>query len=186
MATFLQRRRADQYYPNISDNTYARLGDIKDVYSDTVTVTGALSGGAKVVNITADATYTLTTRMTGTTFVLSKADGITFTLPPAVVGLTYKFFVSTSVTSNNYGIDTDGTDNFEGLVINIDKDQAYDSASALQVICKPAGTATHIDLNGGTTGGLTGSWLEITAITADRWFVTGMLHGDSNVITCFS
>lgn len=154
--------------------------------SASVAVSGSLGFLRPVVTVDTDATYTVTTAQSGTLFVLAKASGITFTLPTAAVGLTYEFFVSVSCTSNNYGIDTDGTDVFSGIVSNVDKDQAYDSATILQAICKADGTPTHIDMNGSTTGGLIGSRLVITAISADVWSVDGILHGDSNVITCFS
>lgn len=151
-----------------------------------VAIAGSLKYEKPVVTVSTDATYTITAAQSGTLFVLSKADGITFTLPGADPGLTYEFFVSTSVTSNDYGVDTDGTDNFEGIVLNVDKDQAYTSTEALQAICKADGSPTHIDLNGSTTGGLVGSRFSVTAISTDRWLVEGILHGDSNVVTCFS
>ena len=151
-----------------------------------VNVAAAVNFQRPVTTISTDATYAITATESGTVFVLAKADGITFTLPTAAIGLTYEFFVSTSCTSNNYGVDTDGTDNFEGVMINIDKDQAYTSTEALQAICIASGTQTHIDLNGSTTGGLVGSRFSVTAINTDRWLVEGMLHGDSNVTTCFS
>lgn len=154
--------------------------------SDDLAIDGTLKCKRKVVSISTDATVTISASNSGTTYVLAKATGTAFTLPTAAVGLTYKFFVSVSAAGGSYTIVTDGTDNFEGIVINIDKDQAYTSTEALQAICIAAGTPTTITLNGGTTGGLIGSWIEVTAITTDRWMVTGMLHGDSNVVTCFS
>jgi hypothetical protein len=128
----------------------------------------------------------LTAGQSGTLFLMDKADGLTFTLPSAVVGLTYEFFVNTTVTSVGYGIDTDGTDNFEGCVLNVDKDQTYSSTEALQIFCKADGTPTHIDMNGGTTGGILGSRIRVTAITTDRWMVEGIIHGDGNLATIFS
>jgi len=149
--------------------------------------TGSIIGDLKnVVTTTADATVAITAAQSGTLFVAAKADGITYTLPTAAAGLYYEFFISTSVTSSNVGIDTDGTDNFEGVVLNVDKDQAYNSAEALQAICKADGTPTHIDMNGSTTGGLIGSKLRVIAISTDRWLVEGTIHGDSNVTTIFS
>lgn len=150
-----------------------------------IAIDGDLKFKRPVVSVT-DSSYTITAAQSGTLFVLSRAAGITFTLPTAVPGLTYEFFVSTSCTSNNYGVDTDGTDTYSGILINIDKDQAYTSATALQAICKADGTPTHIDMNGSTSGGLIGSRFSVTAIDTAVWSVEGMLHGDTNVATCFS
>jgi len=151
-----------------------------------ITIDGSLKFERPVVTVDTAATYAVTAAESGTTFVLAKATGTTFTLPTASVGLTYKFFVSVSAAGGSDIIITDGTDNFEGIILNVDKDQAYTSTEALQAICKADGTPTTITLNGGTTGGLIGSCIEVTAINADRWMVSGILHGDSNVATCFS
>lgn len=170
---------------------------VADTISESTSATGvtvdgvllkdsAVTGLRKVVSVTADATYAITAAQTGTLFLLNKADGITFTLPTAAVGLEYEFFVPTAVTSNNYGIDTDGTDNFEGIVLNVDKDQTYSSTEALQIICVAEGTPTHIDMNGGTSGGLIGSRIRVTATTTDRWLVEGIIKGDGNLVTIFS
>lgn len=150
-----------------------------------VTINGSLKYKKPVIVEDTAATYTVTAVQSGTTFVLAKATGTTFTLPTAVVGLTYKFFVSVSAAGGSDVIITDGTDNFEGIILNVDKDQVY-NGTTLQAICKANGTPTTITLNGGTTGGLIGSWIEVTAINTDRWMVSGILHGDSNVVTCFS
>lgn len=130
--------------------------------------------------------YTITTADSGTLFLFDKTDGLTFTLPPAVVGLTYEFFISVSSTAANYGIDTDGTDNFEGLVIVHDKDQIYTAVTLLQHAAIADGTPTHVDMTATTTGGLQGGHLKVTAITTDRWMIHGDLVGDANVVTCFS
>lgn len=132
------------------------------------------------------ATYTITAAQSGTTFVLAKATGIAFTLPTAAAGLHYTFFVSTTASGGSYTIATDGTDNFEGVVLTTDKDQAFNSTEALQTISTGAGTATTITMNGTTQGGIQGSCLEVTAINSDRWLVRGTLIGDGNLVTIFS
>ena len=171
---------------NNSEATISYDGTDFDI-SAPVAIDGSLKFKRPVVTEDTAATYTITAAQSGTLFVLAKASGITFTLPTAVVGLTYEFFVSTSITSNNYGIDTDGTDLFAGIVLNVDKDQAYTSATALQAICKGNGSShIHIDMDGSTTGGLLGSRISVTAISSAVWLVEGIIHGDSNVTTIFS
>jgi len=169
-----------------NDTAYVVFDGTNFNLTDPVAVDGSLKFKRNVVTVDTDAAVTLSTSNRGTLYVLAKADGITFTLPPAEAGLTYEFFVSVSCTSNNYGIDTDGTDNFEGVVLNVDKDQAYSSLTMLQAIGIANGSPTHIDMDGSTTGGLIGSRIVVTAINADRWMVEGILHGDTNVVTPFS
>ena len=132
------------------------------------------------------ANRTLTADDSGKLFVFNIASGATITLPGAFEGLHYDFFVKTAVTSNDYGIDTDATDNFEGCLVVIDKDQAYSSTEALQKVCPAAGSEVHIDMNGSTKGGLAGSRLKLVAINNDRWVVEGILVGDGNLASPLS
>jgi alpha-tubulin suppressor-like RCC1 family protein len=78
-------------------------------------------------------------------------------------------------------IKTDGTDKFVGSIMMVDTDSSgavsgYAHASSNDVI----------NLNGTTTGGIAGSWIEITAVDANKYFVTGILLGSGSVATPFA
>jgi hypothetical protein len=95
------------------------------------------------------------------------------------VGATYHIFIETSATA--VAIKTDGTDKFVGSILMVDTDSsgaAYGYA--------PAAANDVINLNGGTTGGIAGSWIEITAIAALKYVVTGILLGSGSVATPFA
>lgn len=130
--------------------------------------------------ITAD--RTLTADDSGKTFLLGIASGATLTLPTAADGLNFDFMVVTTITSNNYGIDTAATDElFKGTVVIHDKDNnAYDAKFAAD-----ESDDDSIDLNTGTTGGLAGGWLSLVSY-GGHWYVCGYLIGDGTLATPFS
>jgi len=43
-----------------------------------------------------------------------------------------------------------------------------------------------INLNGTTTGGVAGSWVQIVAIAANKYMVTGVLLASGSVVTPFA
>lgn len=95
------------------------------------------------------------------------------------IGATYKIFIETTATA--VSIQTDGTDKFVGSLMMVDTDSsgaAYGYA--------PGATNDVINLNGTTTGGIAGSWIEITAIAALKYAVTGILLGSGSVATPFA
>jgi len=50
----------------------------------------------------------------------------------------------------------------------------------------PASSNDVINLNGTTTGGISGSYVDITAVANDKYMVTGILLGSSTVGTPFA
>jgi hypothetical protein len=96
------------------------------------------------------------------------------------IGTSYKFYIQTSATAGGLTIRTDGTDKFVGLVDivinNSSNGKAFD----------PSASDDIITLNGTTKGGVSGSTLEITAIAANKYLVTGTLLGSGAVETPFS
>jgi hypothetical protein len=49
-----------------------------------------------------------------------------------------------------------------------------------------ASTNDFINLNGGTTGGVAGTWIEIVAVAANKYMVTGVILGTGVVATPFA
>jgi hypothetical protein len=95
------------------------------------------------------------------------------------LGATYRVFIETSATA--VAIKTDGTDKFVGSIMMVDTD----SSGAVSGYA-PSASNDVINLNGTTTGGIAGSWIEITAVDANKYFVTGILLGSGSVATPFA
>ena len=156
---------------------------------------GFISFGPKaVVSLTADATLTVAAHA-GRILTCNKADGV-FTLPSITsgsasavagandynvlsnLGCTYLFWVETLAVDMD--IKTDGTDKFYGAVYT-----GIDSEATGETFL----SATDNDvmtLNGTTTGGIVGSWVECTAIASAAYFVRGGLIGSGTIATPFA
>ena len=156
---------------------------------------GFISFGPKaVVSLTADTTLTVATHA-GRIITTNDADG-KFTLPTITsgsssavagandynvlsnLGCTYLFWVQTLATDMD--IKTDGTDKFYGAVYT-----GIDSEATGETFL----SATDNDvmtLNGTTTGGIVGSWVEFTAIGSAAYFVRGSLIGSGTIATPFA
>lgn len=129
------------------------------------------------------ATHTLDAVNSGSTVVLDRAAGIVITLPLAQVGLTYDFIVATSVTSNSYKIITGaGTELLIGGYVSVDTD----TSNAVAVFTGNGSTHIAVTSNGTTTGGLVGTKLRFTCVSATRWEVEGMMMGSGVVATAFA
>lgn len=111
---------------------------------------------------------------------------VTLTLPEATgSGNIYRFIVSVLNTSS-YVIKTADATNagFVGSVNLLDHDASAQTAFFGAV----NGASDILTLNGTTTGGQVGDWVEIVDILADRWAIRGQLQcpAGSNVATPFS
>ena len=96
-------------------------------------------------------------------------------------GVTYTIWVPTTIATSSLKIGTNGTDKFVGSVISVDTD-----TSGAVVGFTAASSNDFINLNGGTTGGVAGTWIQIVAIAADKYMVTGVVIGSSTVATPFA
>jgi hypothetical protein len=93
----------------------------------------------------------------------------TATLPAAAgTGAVFRFIVS-AVNTNNHIITITGDDTMKGSVNILDNDAAAQGAFAATT------TDNTITLNGTTTGGQIGDWIELVDIAADVWAVRGDL-----------
>ena len=153
---------------------------------------GFISFGPKaVVSLTATATLTVAAHA-GRIITCNAASG-KFTLPSITsgssaaaagsndynvasnLGCTYLFWVQTAATDMD--IKTDGTDKFFGAVYTgIDSEETGETFLA-------AAANDVMTLNGTTTGGIVGSWVEVTAIAALKYFVRGSLIGSGTIAT---
>ena len=96
-------------------------------------------------------------------------------------GVVYTIWVPTTIATSSLKIGTDGTDKYVGSVISVDTD-----SSGAVVGFTAASTNDYINLNGGTTGGVAGTWIQIVAVAANKYMVTGVVNGSGTVATPFA
>jgi hypothetical protein len=96
-------------------------------------------------------------------------------------GVVYTIWVPTTVATSSLKIGTDGTDKFIGTILGVDTD----SSNAL-VAYTAGATNDFINFNGGTTGGVAGTWVQIFAIDALKYMVNGIALGTGVVATPFA
>jgi len=113
------------------------------------------------------------TEHAGRTLLLGEVGGnaaCTLTLPAATgSGAVYKFIVSVTNTSN-YKIQVVGDDTIDGIMMYLDEDGT--NVSAFPTVA----ASDTITLNGGTTGGIVGDYLELIDIAADQYHVRGVMR----------
>lgn len=130
------------------------------------------------------ATRTLNENESGSVCLFDRAAGIVYTLPTgAEPGTYFDFKVATSVTSNAAKVITGaGTELLVGSYRNVDTDTSDATASFR------ANGSSHVavSMNGTTTGGLVGTQLRFTCLSATQWAVEGNVHGSGTVATAFA
>lgn len=125
---------------------------------------GFISGSGSVVSLSSDVSLTSASHA-GRVMLLDKADGLTVTLPAASgSGNVYKFFVKTTITSNNYVIQLSGSDTMSGVAVVANDDG--DSANIFQ-----ASSAGTITLDGSATGGILGGIIELQDLYSGKYLV---------------
>jgi len=151
--------------------------------SPQVTLTGSL----KQAIHTFVATDAITeTEHAGRTLLLGEVGGnalVTLTLPDATgSGATYKFIVTVANTSNYVIVAPDSSNTIGGIMLYLDED-----GTAITGYPTVAASDT-ITLNGGTTGGIVGDYLELVDIATDKWHVRGTMRvgAGTNPATPFS
>lgn len=118
----------------------------------------------------------------GTVTVLNRAAGVTVTLPAASgTGDVYRILVGTTVSSNNDIIQVANADDtmIGRLSTATTTFGAGDQASV-------GGTSDTITMNGTTTGGIQGSYVELTDVAANLWLVNGHMVGSGTIATSVS
>lgn len=136
-------------------------------FSGPVTSTaGFISGSDSLVSVTADVTLT-SANHAGRTMNLNVASGATVTLPAASgTGNVYRFFVQTTVTSNNYVIQVASADDtMSGIAV-----VANDSDNTASIF-ETAADSDTITLDGTTTGGILGGQVELQDVASGKFRV---------------
>ena len=131
--------------------------------------------------ITTTAALTMTRNRHGNTVVvLDSATGRILTLPASTgSGDVYTVYVKTTVSSGSHVIQVaNSTDVMNGGVAI--------STDIAGITMLAAATSDTITLSGSTTGGLAGSFVEVTDVAAGFWLVRCFLVGSGTPATPFS
>ena len=97
-------------------------------------------------------------------------------------GVVYTIWVPTTIATSSLKIGTNGTNKFIGSITMND----VDTDGAALVGFSAAASNDFINLNGSTTGGVAGSWIEIFAIATNKYMVNGTVLGTGSVATPFA
>lgn len=127
----------------------------------------------------------LTAAQSGRVLLVDDAAGLDFTLPAislSDVGMHFKFLVTVTVTSNNFRVTAASGDLLFGAIWMAD----FDTANTGAYFAADGTDDLVITMNGSTTGGKKGTWIELTATSATQWFVQGTVFGDGSLATPFS
>lgn len=149
-------------------------------FSGPVTSTAGFITGTGVNSTVTAATLAVTaTDYNGQIINLSRAAGIVVTLPAATgSNAVYQFEVATSVTSNSYIVKVaNATDVMNGF------SSVAGTTGALFSTLPASDTVT---MNGTTTGGLIGSYVQVTDLAAGYYLVRASLVGSGTPVTPFS
>jgi hypothetical protein len=112
------------------------------------------------------ATRTLTAAESGGLFLLDSAGGVAYTLPAPVAGMKFAFYASVSVTASDvYAINTDAATTFIGGTVSMGI--AATDTNEFQVGDETSDVT--ITMNGSTTGGLEGTYIEVVALSTTVW-----------------
>jgi hypothetical protein len=96
-------------------------------------------------------------------------------------GAVFTFFVPTTIATSSVKIGTNGTDKYVGSILMIDTDSS-DAVTGYA----PGATNDFINLNGSTTGGIAGSYIQVTALSSAVYMVQGVVVGSGSVATPFA
>lgn len=131
------------------------------------------------ISLSASVTLDRDTHANGPVLVLSSASGLDVTMPASSgKGDEYFFFVGTSVTSSVAKIAAAGTDVIAGIA-----DVVTDIGG---VVVPTSATSDYVTMNGGTTGGIKGSWVKLVDVASGTWSVTARLISTGAEATPFA
>jgi hypothetical protein len=144
---------------NVVNITAATTLTVADHAGKIITAGGTLASNLVItlpaVNVTADP---------------DSAGPGTASTTPNNQGAVFTFFVPTTVATSSLKIVTDGTDKYTGSVLTVDTD-----TSGAMAGFAPGATNDAINLNGSTTGGVAGSYVQITALSSAKYMVQGVV-----------
>lgn len=130
------------------------------------------------------ATRTLNELESGSLCLFDRAAGIVFTLPTTPTpGTWFDFVITTTITSNSAKIITgSATELLIGGYTNVDTD----TSNAVASFTGNGSTHIAVTQNGTTTGGIKGTKLRFTCLSATNWMVEGIVQGSGVVATAFA
>ena len=99
------------------------------------------------------------------------------------LGVVYTIWVPTTISTSSLKIATQSGDYFIGSLMGVDTDSS-DALVAYNALASD--TFDFINLNGSTTGGVPGTWIEIVAVAANAYMVRGTVNGSGSVATPFA
>ena len=139
---------------------------------------GFISGTDSLAASATAATLAVTDAYNGQIIPLNRAGGMTVTLPAATGSqAVYRILVGTTFTSSGIIQVANATDTMNGLA-------SVGGGTASVFVTLPA--SDTITMNGSTTGGLAGSYIELVDIAAGDWIVSAALIGSGSPATPFS
>jgi hypothetical protein len=97
-------------------------------------------------------------------------------------GVVYTIWVPTTISTSALKIFAPSTNLFIGSLMSVDTD----TSGAVVGFTANGTTNDYINLNGTTTGGVAGSWVQVFAIAANKYMVTGVINGSGTVATPFA
>ena len=135
----------------------------------------------------ADETAAPTVGQSGSILVFD-GDACTVTLPTCAIGLEYTFLFRESHSGSELAIiTTQASDKLFGSLIRaVDGLSASFADDGTQVDTTTGTDDNTMTMNGTTKGGIVGSRIQVTGLTANKWQVHGELIGSGNQITVFS
>lgn len=155
-------------WTDLTAKTAANFVGLSTFVCTALSASGATLGASGTTkNVVEDAlAVTLTAAQSGATLVLDKVNGVTVTLPVPQIGLEFNFAVDVASTSVGQKIITDAASTFIKGSLPFNTTTAADAPGA-----DAADGTTHRSLtfNGGTQGGLAGTWLKLICRTLTQW-----------------
>ena len=99
-------------------------------------------------------------------------------------GVVYTIWVPTTIATSSLkiGVTSSSSDLFLGTIFGVDTD----TSNALVAYTANGSSNDFINFNGGTTGGVAGTWVQIFALAANKYMVNGIALGSGTVATPFA
>lgn len=152
-----------------------------------VSKAGFITGPDAVAASVTSATLTLTSAngladaYNGETVPLNLATGQAVTLPPSSGSqAVYTFYIGTTITSNSTTLKVaNATDVMQGSLLSV---KATSGTTQYNTVAD----SDTITLDGSTTGGAVGSYIQVKDISTGFWLVSGVLRASGTLATPFS
>jgi hypothetical protein len=127
---------------------------------------------------------TLLANESGATAIWNHATGFIITLPAPVVGMKFRFKVGVTVTTPSHKLITNASSVFLLGSVQCFVEDTTPAANPGPKDFLFNGT-THVacTMSGTTTGGIIGTWIEVEALNATQWLITGLIKASGTIAT---